>query len=186
MLSMAVAWLPTLWMHVYIGAENDQNLRPFLKSECIIIIMHSFLNWSQLLAVFLHLMYVHYKTFIGFALRVSGQRLFIQDLGHLLWSLQSVRGLSIYNEERQTLSHYQCLFPSLTASSTKDIPDKNSLYSDTLQCNSIEYFITHIGAENGQNPRPFFSEECITEKRKTTYYTTKTIPIKLYTLLLYV
>ena len=37
-----------------------------------------------------------------------GQKAIDSNLGHLLWNLQSIRRISIYNEERQTLSHYNC------------------------------------------------------------------------------
>ena len=90
--------------------------------------MHSFQRrWFEYFGNFLHIhvhnVYVHYKTFFGFALSVSAQRLFIPHLGHLLWRLQSKRGLA-FNEERQKYSHYQLmLIPSLTASFTKDVPD---------------------------------------------------------------
>ena len=48
---------------------------------------------------------VHYKTFIGVALTVSGQSLCIpSNLGQLLCSLQSIRGIGIY-EEREKFSH---------------------------------------------------------------------------------
>ena len=39
------------------------------------------------------------KTFIGFALSVSGQRLFIPYLGHLLWSLLSMKRIIIGSEK---------------------------------------------------------------------------------------
>ena len=46
-----------------------------------------------------------YETFIGFVLSVSGQSLFIPNLGHLLWSLQSKTETSIGNEKNSAFHH---------------------------------------------------------------------------------
>ena len=35
--------------------------------------------------------------------------------------------IGIYNEERQNFPNYQCKFPSLPASSTKDVPEKECM-----------------------------------------------------------
>ena len=87
--------------------------------------------------------YVHFKTLIGFALRVSRTK------GHSLKSGTSfvelaVNGrISIYNEERQTFSHYQCEFLPLTTSSTKDVPDclkGRSHYSDNQSPTSNNHY----------------------------------------------
>ena len=51
--------------------------------------------------------YVYYKTFIGFALSVTGQNLFIPyDVGHLLWILQSMKGIDIGNENISAFPRY--------------------------------------------------------------------------------
>ena len=58
--------------------------------------MHSFYKFISEIGNFLHL-YEHYKSFIGFALSVSGQSLCIPNLGYLLWILQSMKGIGIGN-----------------------------------------------------------------------------------------
>ena len=63
--------------------------------------------------------YVHFKTLIGFALRVSRTEGYSFKSGTSFVELAVNRRISIYNEERQTFSHYQCIFLPLTASSTK-------------------------------------------------------------------
>ena len=67
-------------------------------------------KWFQILAIFCTYPNVHYiKTSIGFALSVSGQRLFIpMPMGHLLWSLLSMKGINIGDEKMSAFPHYSC------------------------------------------------------------------------------
>ena len=57
--------------------------------------MHSFYKFVSDFGNFLHS--VHYKCFIGFALNVLGQSLYIPNLGHLFWILQPMNGIRIGN-----------------------------------------------------------------------------------------
>ena len=54
--------------------------------------------------------YVHFKTLIGFALRVSRTKGYSFKSGTSFVELAVNGRISIYNEERQTFSHYQCKF----------------------------------------------------------------------------
>ena len=52
--------------------------------------------------------YVHFKTLIGFALRVSRTKGYSFKSRTYFVELAVNERSSIYNEERQKLSHYQC------------------------------------------------------------------------------
>ena len=55
-----------------------------------------------------------------------GQKAIHSNLGHLLWRLQSMEGISIGNEKMSAFLHYlDAMILPLTASSTKDVPDLN-------------------------------------------------------------
>ena len=92
----------------------------YIAEECIIlwvwfggitlfhfsVIMHSFQKLFQILAK--SSIYVHFKTFIEFALSAWQQSPYIPNLGHLLWILQSMEGISIGNEKMSAFPHYRC------------------------------------------------------------------------------
>ena len=84
----------------YIGIVHSRGVNYFMGMiwwhSCVSCsdIMHSFQKLVSDLVIFCTY-YVHYKTLIGFALSVSGQSLYIPYLGHLLWILQSMKGINI-------------------------------------------------------------------------------------------
>ena len=87
--------------------------------------------WIQILAIFC--------TYVCIIKPSSGQILFIPNLGHLLWSLQSMGEISIYNEERQKFSYYHWL---------QDPQNRNEqALSWYTQCTPNEDFIMHYVQE---------------------------------------
>ena len=78
------------------------------------VIMHSFQKLVSDLGTFLQL--CTNKTAIEFALYGYEHKdlAFLIYLGHLLWSLQSMGRISIYNEERQKA----CLYGTITSTLT--------------------------------------------------------------------
>ena len=135
---------------------------------------------------------MHYKTFIWVCtqrIRAKPIHSFILsfNLGYLLWSLQSMRGIIIYNEERQKYSHYALpmLISFIDCKIYKRCPRLGMyrLCPNTVRANPKKIYNAH-GSRKLWKSETSFGKECITTEKWKTAICHQIIPIKMYTHLL--
>ena len=109
------------------------------------------------------------------------------NLGHLLWSLQSMEGISIGNDKMSAFPHYRMmLIPSIDCKLHKRCPrfEWIPFFPGYTQCKPYEGFNMYIAGEIWQNLKQFFKrmhDNRTMRERELCYIIN---PIKLYTPLL--